>query len=202
MEASMLVDASTIILVARPGVPAKLPEEMSVQAVVVVAPEGDVPASIDGVPVVPLPADRTLAGFSVSEARSLLDAEVLVEGDLGDPTCDHLVIAPISSDAGQPYLNRFESKTVVCRFDKTDAHLAALRSEVNCLILTGGGRPSDYLFDAASSRGVPVLLSSTDTENTVMVLEDVFTATRFQGERKLARMAELLESSPVLEVLG
>ena len=53
--------------------------------------------------------------------------------------------------------------------------------------------PSDYLFDAASAKGIPVLLSRTDTENTVIALEGIFDNTRFQGERKLDRMAALLE---------
>jgi BioD-like phosphotransacetylase family protein len=90
---------------------------------------------------------------------------------------------------------------VVARFDRTDMHLAASR-RTNVLILTGGRRPSDYTFDAASSQGVPVLLSRTDTENTVIALEGIFDRTRFQGERKLDRMAELLDSSGLYEALG
>ena len=161
-----------------------------------------VPPAIGGAAVVAIPEDRCLVGFSVSEAQDWLDAERLVEGDGGDPTSDYLVIAPIGSDAGQPYLRRFPSKAVVVRFDKTDQHLAALASAPNCLILTGGRRPSEYLFDAAGARGVPVLLSATDTENTVLALEDIYGHTRFHGERKLDRMAELLEASALFEALG
>ena len=139
--------------------------------------------------------DRVLAGFSIEEAKTSLRAETLIEGDVSDVTCDHLVIAPIGSDAGQPYFKRFESKAVVVRFDKTDQQIAALATNPACLILSGGRRPSDYLFDAAGSRGVPVLLSNTDTENTVIALEGIFEGTRFQGGRKLDRMAELLDAT-------
>ena len=79
---------------------------------------------------------------------------------------------------------------------------AALRADPNVLILTGGRRPSEYLFDAASAKGIPVLLSRTDTENTVIALEGVFDHTRFQGDRKLDRMAELLEGSGLFEALA
>lgn len=159
----------------------------------------DAPDECGGAPLVALAEDRTLAGFSVSEAQATLRAETLVEGDGLDLTCDHLVIAPIGSDAGQPYLSRFESKAVVVRFDKTDQHLAALATEPACLILTGGRRPSEYLYDAASARGVPVMLSRTDTENTVIALEGIFDRTRFHGERKLERMSELLSGAGLVE---
>jgi hypothetical protein len=152
--------------------------------------------------VVRIPEDRTLNGFSFEEARDLLRAEVLVEGDPVDTTCDYLVIAPIASDAGQPYFKRFDTKAVVARFDKTDMHLAAMQADPAFLILSGGRRPSEYLFDAASAQGVPVLLSRTDTENTVIALERVWDRTRFTGERKLDRMAALLEASDLFAALG
>ncbi len=161
----------------------------------------EAPEELGGAPLIAIAEDRTLAGFSVSEAQAALRAETLVEGDGPDLTCDHLVIAPIGSDAGQPYLSRFESKAVVVRFDKTDQHLAALATEPACLILTGGRRPSEYLFDAAQACGVPVMLSRTDTENTVIALEGIFDRTRFHGERKLERMSELLGATPLMERL-
>ena len=160
-------------------------------------------SEINGVPLITLPEDRILNGFSIQEAQDLLHAERIVKGDRNERiTCDHLVIAPISSDAGQPYLERFDSKAVVVRYDKTDQHLAAFASNPECLILTGGRQPSDYLFDAANARGVPVLLSRTDTENTVIALERIFDNTQFQGERKLERMVSLLEESILFQTLN
>jgi hypothetical protein len=190
-----------LVVVASRNKPA--PNPAGAVAVVVTGVDGLSGArAVPGSPlVVELGEERTLAGFSVSEARTALNAEVLVEGD-SDPTSDHLVIAPIGSDAGQPYLRRFDSKAVVVRFDKTDQHLAAIKAEPNVLILTGGRRPSDYLFDAASANGIPVLLSRTDTENTVIALEGIFDKTRFHGERKLDRMAELLEGTGLFEALA
>lgn len=198
--------ADAVILVAR-GIPdaERVAELAPLAAVALDLPAkacADAPAELGGAPLLAIAEDRTLAGFSVSEAQAALDAETLVAGDGPDATCDHLVIAPIGSDAGQPYLGRFPSKAVVVRFDKTDQHLAALATDPVCLILTGGRRPSEYLFDAAASYGVPVLLSRTDTENTVIALETVFDRTRFHGERKLERMADLLAATPLAELVG
>ena len=148
--------------------------------------------------------DETTAALEAARLvrRVALNADVIVQGDDMNATCDHLVVAPISSDAGQPYFRRFPSKAVVVRFDKTDMHLAAMQAAPECLILTGGRQPSGYLFDAAGARGIPVLLSRTDTENTVIALEGIFDRTRFQGERKLDRMAALLEPTGLWDALA
>lgn len=204
--AAAITGATATVLVARDAAPKATPAGIAPAAIVVtdVAHQSGAAsvAGPAGVTTILVGEDRCLAGFTVSEARAAINAEVLVAGDNGDPTCDHLVISPISSDAGQPYFRRFKSKAVVVRFDKTDMHLAAMKAEPECLILTGGRRPSDYLFDAASASGIPVLLSRTDTENTVIALEGIFDHTRFQGERKLDRMVELLESTSLFEALG
>ena len=204
--AATISGANATVLVARATAPAAAPSGVTPTAIVItdVAHQNSAAAVVgaSGVATILLGEDRCLAGFAVSEARAAINAEVLVVGDNGDPTCDHLVISPISSDAGQPYFRRFASKAVVVRFDKTDMHLAAMKAEPECLILTGGRRPSDYLFDAASASGIPVLLSRTDTENTVIALEGIFDRTRFQGERKLDRMVELLESTSFFETLA
>jgi len=204
--AASAIKGAFVVLVARGAAPTAAPAGVAPAAVVVTgvaqANLGTVVAQASGAPVIVVPEDRTLAGFSVAEARAMLNAEVLVEGDGPGNTCDHLVIAPISSDAGQPHFRRFGTKAVVVRFDRTDMHLAAMQAEPECLILTGGRRPSDYLFDAAGAKGISVLLSRTDTENTVIALEGIFDQTRFQGDRKLDRMAALLEGTKLYEALG
>jgi hypothetical protein len=202
-EQAAALDGVTVFVVSD-RLPKALPEPRPALIVVTHVPRqhaSAIPPEMDGVPVVAIAEDRTLAGFSFEEARRLLNAEMLVEGEPRTNTCDHLVIAPIASDAGQPYFKRFASSAVVVRFDKTDMHLAAIRGGPEFLVLTGGRRPSDYLFDAASANGIPVLLSPTDTENTVIALERVFEDTRFQGERKLDRMCRLLEEAGLFAAL-
>jgi hypothetical protein len=176
------VDGATVVSVARND-----------YGITVSVPGHDAPFAIA--------TDRTLAGFTIDDVQALISAEVLVEGDRPVPSCDHLVIAPIGSDAGEPYFRRFGSFACVVRFDRTDMHLAAIKGGANLLVLTGGRRPMEYLFDVATAEGVPVLLALTDTENTVIALEPVFDNTRFSGERKLDRMSSLLAEAGVFAAL-
>jgi len=203
-SAATAVPGAKIVRVAKGAAPATVASGTAA-VVVTRVPQADLaamPEAIGDVPVVALAEDRILAGFSIAEAKALLDAETLLAGDGRDPTCDHLVISPISADAGQPHFRRFPAKAVVVRFDRTDQHLAALRGGPECLILTGGGMPSSNALDAAGSQGVPVLLSGADTAITVKKLETLHENPRFRGERKLDRMADLLEPSKLWEALG
>lgn len=194
-------EGARVVFVARANVPVDIGGAAAV-VVTGVAPGTADTADTGETPLFIVPEDRCLAGFSVADIPRTLPVETLVEGELPTETCDHLVIAPIGSDAGQPYFLRFERKAVVVRYDKTDMQLAALRGDSLCLVLTGGRRPSEYLFDAAGAQGVPVFLSRTDTENTVMALEELFEDTRFEGAAKLDRMSELLDESGLFEALG
>jgi hypothetical protein len=143
-----------------------------------------------------LPEDRLLAGPSVRELAEALHASRLVEGELEDEAMEYVMLGPISADPGQPYFLQHGSKAVVNRFDKMDLHLAALATEPECLVLTGGQPPSPYLLDrvAGSDSGVTVLLSPEDTVRTVEIVDELYGRTRFSGQRKIARAVELFRS--------
>ncbi len=139
-----------------------------------------------------LPEDRTLYAPSVAAIVDALDAEVI----LGEPderqAIEYILVNPVTVDAGQPYFARRRNKAVITRSDKTDLQLAALHSQTDLLILTGGVAPSPYTIDRAAGEEVPLLLTNADTREAVRLLEDVFTRSRFAGELKLERMGELL----------
>ncbi len=147
-----------------------------------------------GLPVLAVvPEDRTLYAPSVGAIIEALDAEVI----LGDPddgqVIEHLLVNPVTVDPGQPYYARRRGKAVITRADKTDLQLAALQTQTDLLILTGGTPPSPYTIDRAAGEEVPLLLTRGNTRETVARLEDIFTRSRFSGEQKLERMGALLE---------
>jgi BioD-like phosphotransacetylase family protein len=155
-----------------------------------------------------LPEDRLLAGPSPNELAEALHASRLVEGEQEDEAVEAVMIGPVSADPGQPYFLQHGSKAVVNRFDKMDLHLAALATEPDCLILTGGQQPSPYLLDRASANdwGLTVLLAPEGTVRTIEAVDELYGRTRFAGKRKLERAVELarehLYAGRLLEALG
>ena len=143
-----------------------------------------------------LPEDRILAAPSVSDVASALNARWLAgEGDRG--SFDRVMIGTVSSDAASPYFGNRERTCIVTRYDKTDVQLAALQTDIECLVMTGGGEPSPYLLDRVRSTrdAVAVLLAPGSTVETMRAIEGLYALSRFEGNGKLARAVELLDEA-------
>ncbi len=140
-----------------------------------------------------LPEDRLLAGPAVRDVRDALEARTLME-DGADTTLEWVVVAPIASDPGAPYFTRWGRKAVVVRHEKADLMLAALGTELDCLIITGGREPLPYVLDRIRNEGrdLTVLLSPLDTYQTMRRIEKLYGVSRFTGMRKVERAADLL----------
>ncbi len=150
-----------------------------------------------------VPEDRLLAGPSPRELAEVLHASSLVEGENSDEAVEFVMIGPLSADPGQPYFLQHGAKAVVNRFDKMDLHLAALATDPDCLILTGGQQPSPYLLDRVQGAGplLTVLLAPDSTVRTIQVVDELYGETRFAGRRKLERAVELFEGQDLTKLV-
>lgn len=142
--------------------------------------------------------DRVLAAPSVADIAAHLKAKMLAEGEPGGGI-ERVMIGTVSSDAASPYFGQRERICVLTRFDKTDIQLAALQTDLGCLVLTGGGEPSPYLFDRVlgSRPDVAVMLADDSTVDCMRAIEPLYGASRFEGATKLARAVQLLDEAGV-----
>jgi hypothetical protein len=212
-----------VIVLEAPAGPAKqIVEQLKARAIVVGGPasaETDAPAkAIAGRVVTRVPSsqvatvgqragvmavlaeDRVLAAPSVASIAAALEARELHRGET-DATIERVMIGTVASDAATPYFGNRERTCVVTRFDKTDIQLAALVTDVECMVLTGGGEPSPYLIDRVQGMRdeVALLLTDRNTVDAMRALEGLYGGSRFDGEGKLLRAVELLDaaSAPV-----
>jgi BioD-like phosphotransacetylase family protein len=146
-----------------------------------------------------LTEDRTLAAPSVGDIAAALKARWLVEND-AHGSIERVMIGTVSSDAASPYFEARERKCVVTRFDKTDIQLAALQTDMEVLVLTGGGQPSPYLLDrvAGTRDDVSVLLAEEGTVDVMRSIEGLYGGSRFEGQGKLERAVALLDDAGVV----
>jgi BioD-like phosphotransacetylase family protein len=152
-------------------------------------------ASRQGVIAV-LAEDRVLAAPSVDDIARAIEAHWLLDAKPRG-SIDRVMIGTIASDAASPYFGARDRKAVITRYDKTDVQLAALLTDVELLVLTGGGEPSPYLIDRVQGTrdDISVVVAAEDTVDTMRVIEGLFGGSRFDGTGKMLRAAELLDDA-------
>lgn len=152
-----------------------------------------------------IPDDRTLLGSTVREVAEHLGGTFLTWEEQSDRLVEDFMIGGLVMDWGVSYFDRLPNKGVIVRAGRPDIAMAALRTEMACLILTGGSEPIQYLRHEAQEAEVPTILVEQDTKATSVALESLMTSAQFNHPRKLERFVELLESvdlGPVYTGLG
>lgn len=82
------------------------------------------------------------------------------------------VIGAMNAQAALKYLRQVKKAAVITGGDRSDLALAALNEgDVSALILTGFIQPDFKVITAANEKGIPIILSSSDTFTTVRNLE-------------------------------
>ena len=106
-----------------------------------------------------------------------------------------MLIGAISHDSADDYFARYNSKAIISRAEKVDLGLAALLSNAECLLLTGGHEPSPYLLDRASASTTTVALSPNSTTVTAKDIEGIYGISSFNHLEKADRILELLSGN-------
>ncbi len=157
-----------------------------------------------GVPVLgALPRDRTLAGVTVPELADALGAEELtgVESD-ADALVERFAVGAMNAESALEHFRRTRNAAVITGGDRSEIQSAALEAPgVECLVLTGGHRPSGAVLGRAAEAGVPVLLVQSDTLTAVERAESVVRSGRTRDDASVERTRTLLEDHATLDAL-
>jgi len=139
-----------------------------------------------------VPRQRDLAGVTVGDLATELNADVLTNGDT-DAFVERFLVGAMSGDSALRHLRRTKDAALITGGDRPDLQTVALEAPgVKCLILTGGFRPPGAVVGKAEEKGVPILLVQSDTLTAVERAEDVVRSGRTRDEETVERMRELL----------
>ena len=124
-----------------------------------------------GIPVAGLiPESRILQGPTVRQMAEILGARWIQEPVNIDAPVEKFLIGGNIMDSGPEYYGRYDNQAVIVRSQRPDIQLASLLAGTRCLVLTGGGEPTDYIKIEAMERDVPLMVVSTNTSDTVEAL--------------------------------
>jgi len=147
-----------------------------------------------GVPVLGIvPRVTELAGVTVADLASELGAENLTPDVPAEGFVERFTVGAMGSDTALRHFRRLQNAAMVTGGDRSDIQAAALQAPgIECLVLTGGLRPSGAILGKATDAGVPVLLVQSDTRAVLDRVDDVLDTGRTQDVATVEHMVELL----------
>lgn len=146
-----------------------------------------------------LPEDRALAAHSLAEIAELIGADTVVESRAADPLIETFLIGGLVLDWGPTYFDSEPETCVIVRSGRPDVQISALQSDnTRAVVMTGGGKPIDYVYYEARAKNIPLLVAKDDTEQVMARLDDS-EPSGFSHRRKQARMQELLREGAILD---
>ena len=137
--------------------------------------------------------DRAMLSVTVRQIAGHLQGRWVQEPENVDAPVDHFLIGGNIMDSGPNYFGRYSAQAVITRAERPDIQLASLECDTRCLVLTGGGEPTEYIRVEAGKRGVPLISVPTDTMTTAEALNGILGLSLPHTSTKAERFAHLME---------
>ena len=147
------------------------------------------------IPVVGI-IEKSIELFSprVNELKEQIGGELVNEAALSglNNRVETYLIGAMNAQAALKYFRQVKKAAVITGGDRADLALAALDQDVSCLILTGFIQPDINVITAANEKGIPLILSPSDTYTTMRNLERLKPGIQ---EDEMDKLLELIEKS-------
>lgn len=142
-----------------------------------------------------LPEDKTLLALTIGELANHIQGEILSGVEKSSELVENIMLGALTVDSGLDYYGRKNNKAVVLKGERTDMQLAALETPCRCLVITGNIEPRQTVLTRVEEKNVPVILTRDDSTTVVTKIEGVFDKARFNQEKKLPRLGELMKQN-------
>jgi len=140
-----------------------------------------------------LPEDRALLTVTVGELAEHIQGQILDCAEQSTELVENFMLGAMVIDSGLEYFDRKPNKAAILRAERPDMQLAALETSMRCLVLSGDTTPIDAVSYKAQSKKVPIILTRESVPAIVANIEDTLDKSRFNQEKKLPQIMEILE---------
>ncbi|MFC2001183.1 DRTGG domain-containing protein [Chloroflexota bacterium] len=141
-----------------------------------------------------LPEDRDLFTLTVGELADSIQGKILNSAEKSKELVTDIMLGAMVVDSGLEYFGRQANKAAIVRSDRPDMQMAALETSARCLVINGGtASPIHSVLYKAENKGVPIILTESNTEDVVTGIEVALGKARFNQEKKLPKLAEIMQ---------
>ena len=160
------------------------------------------PLFSNGLPVLgAIPEDRFMLSVTVQQIIEHLNGKWVQEPDNINAHVDRFLIGGNIMDSGPSYFGRYPNQAVITRAERPDIQMASLMCDTKCLVLTGGGEPTEYIRVEAGKKGVPLISVAGGTISTAEALNGLLERANPHSLAKVRRFAILMQEHLDLETL-
>ncbi|MBD3406356.1 MAG: AAA family ATPase [Candidatus Lokiarchaeota archaeon] len=147
--------------------------------------------------------NRELFSPSVREILRALDGEIITGEDKIDAVIvDQFMVGSMAPENALKWFRRAKHKAVITSGDRSDICLAAMETDTNLLILTGGMGPDIRTISRAKELGIPIIMTAHDTYSTGQIVDNLVTTITPENKEKIALVEKIIGEALVLSHLG
>jgi uncharacterized protein len=149
-----------------------------------------------------LPEERDLLAITVGELAVAVDGKILNNDEKSSELVENFMIGGMPIDSSLEYFARKSHKAVIIRNHRPDMQLVALETSTTCLVLSGSRKsPINNVLVKAKNRRIPIVTTESATLDIVGRVEEALLKSRFNQEKKLQKLIEILKQYFDLDAL-
>ena len=156
-----------------------------------------------------IPEDRILMTLSIGDLAEALQGKILNSADKATELIENFMMGSSTFDRGAAYYNRKNNKAVILWGERPGFRKAALanllsgalQTSTKCIVISANGAPIPAVAQKAEAQQVPLISAPGTVPNLVTALENAMGHVKFNQEKKLPKLAEILRQSFNLELL-
>ena len=137
-----------------------------------------------------IPEDKSLMAISLLDLTKYLQAKLVTDCEPEDKLIDYFLVGGMGLDPGKSYFSTRDRKAAVIRGDRPDLQMASLETDPECLILTNGIEPIEYVKYEAEEKDIPVYVVKKSTQEIMADLNDIQSTVNFNHTQKIGFFAD------------
>jgi BioD-like phosphotransacetylase family protein len=136
--------------------------------------------------------NRELFSPTIGEIMRALEGEMVIGSEKMDLLIDQFMVGSMAPENALKWFRQSKDKAVITSGDRTDICLAALETDTNLLILTGGVGPEIGTLSRARELGVPIMMTALDTYSTSQVVDDLIGTVTVDNKERISAVERIV----------
>ena len=135
---------------------------------------------------------RELFSPTVRDIMRAVEGQMITGEDKMDLLIDRFLVGSMAPENALKWFRRAKDKAVITSGDRSDICLAALETDTNLLILTGGMRPDIRTLSRAKELGTPIMITAHDTYTTGQLVDHLAGTVSPENKDKVAVVQQIV----------